>query len=70
MVLVVSMLRELLSDGQEVNNILRLNPDLSLDTTWSVTTDDLIYTIAVETDRILIGGFFTEVNGIAKPSRC
>lgn len=54
------------ADGQEVNNILRLNPDLSLDSSWSVTTDDLIYTIAVETDRILIGGFFTEVNGVAR----
>ena len=50
------------ADGEEVNNIVRLNPDLSLDTSWQVETDNLVYAIAVEDDRILIGGSFSKVN--------
>ncbi|MEX1057523.1 MAG: hypothetical protein WED11_07315, partial [Natronospirillum sp.] len=56
------------ADGQEAHNIIRLNPDLSVDTSWNVTTDNLIYAIAVEPDRILLGGAFDEVNGFPRHS--
>lgn len=50
------------ADGQEVHNIIRLTPDMTVDASWNVEVDDLIYTIAVETDRLLIGGAFSSVN--------
>lgn len=54
------------ADGQEANNILRLNADLSVDTSWGVSTDGTIYTLVAEDDRLLIGGTFEEVNGFAR----
>ncbi len=54
------------ADDQEVHNIIRLNSDLSVDTSWNVTTDDLIYAMIVEPDRILLGGTFDEVNGFER----
>lgn len=38
------------------------------DPTFNATTNDVVRTVAVQADgRILIGGWFTEVNGVPKP---
>ena len=48
-------------------NIARLNPDGSLDTTFSVSCNDRVYEIGVQTNGyVVLGGNFTAVNGIAK----
>ena len=50
------------------NHIARLNPDGSLDTTFNpgVGASDSVRAIAIQADgKILIGGLFTSVNGVA-----
>jgi uncharacterized delta-60 repeat protein len=49
--------------------IARLNPDGSLDTTFdpSAGTDSEVFTTALQTDgKIIIGGYFTNFNGISR----
>ncbi len=56
-------------NGKAINNIARLNPDGSLDATFNVGTGtyDWVESIALQSDgKILIGGWFTKYNGIAR----
>lgn len=56
-------------DGQNVNYIVRLNTDGSLDTSFDVETgfNDVVFTITPQTDgKILVGGWFTSYNGQAQ----
>jgi uncharacterized delta-60 repeat protein len=55
-------------NGIERNYIARLNSDGSLDTSFNVGmgTDDGVYSLAMQNDgKILIGGYFTEYNGVS-----
>lgn len=54
-------------NGQTVKNLVRLNPDGSLDENFSIGTgpNNRVYAIRLLNDgRILIGGWFTSYNGI------
>lgn len=56
-------------DGQERGRVARLNPDGSLDTTFEVGTgaNDTVFALAVQPNSaVLIGGDFTEVNGLPR----
>jgi uncharacterized repeat protein (TIGR01451 family)/uncharacterized delta-60 repeat protein len=57
-----------LANGIVRNRLARLNPDGSLDTTFSTPTtgaDAVVRSLITQTDgRILIGGFFTNINGV------
>ncbi|MBM6498048.1 hypothetical protein H9X54_001870, partial [Flavobacterium macrobrachii] len=56
-------------NGTSKNRIARLNTDGSLDTTFNPgsETNSIIYTAAVQPDgKIIIGGFFTSLNGIIR----
>jgi uncharacterized delta-60 repeat protein len=58
-------------NGVTRNHIARLNANGSLDTAFNPSTDTqaLVYSIAVQTDgKIVIGGFFRLVNGVARNS--
>ncbi len=47
-------------------NMIRLNTNGVLDTTFHVQTDDAIYAVAVQQDgSMLVGGFFTLINGVS-----
>jgi uncharacterized delta-60 repeat protein len=51
-------------NGARYTNLVRLNPDYSVDATFSATTNGSVMAIAVQPDgRIILGGFFTAVNG-------
>ncbi len=54
-------------NGTSVNNIVRLNPDGTLDATFTTSgTNSTVRSIIVQPDgRILIGGIFTSYNGIS-----
>lgn len=53
-------------NGIAAGNIARFNPDGSLDTSFTATTNAPVECVAVQNDgRILIGGYFTKVNGAA-----
>ena len=50
-------------------NIARLNADGSPDNSFSASTDNVVYDVALQTDgKILIGGDFEIVNGVARSS--
>jgi uncharacterized delta-60 repeat protein len=52
--------------GQSHNNLARLNPDGSLDTTFNPDFDGEVFSLVVQNDKkILVGGDFTLVNGQA-----
>ncbi len=57
-----------LANGIARNRLARLNPDGSLDTTFSTPTtgaNAVVRSMLVQSDgRILIGGFFTNINGV------
>lgn len=56
-------------NGVSRNGITRINPDGTLDTTFSIGTgvNNSIYSIAVQTDgKILISGLFTSYNGVTR----
>jgi uncharacterized delta-60 repeat protein/uncharacterized repeat protein (TIGR02543 family) len=56
-------------NGTEVNRIIRLNEDGSLDLDFNIGTgtNDSIYTVALQSDgKILIGGVFTSFNGTTR----
>ncbi|MFU8844478.1 MAG: delta-60 repeat domain-containing protein [Bacteroidales bacterium] len=56
-------------DGTSRNRIARLNPDGSLDLTFNPVSgaDDGVEVITLQSDgRILIGGHFTEYNGVSR----
>jgi len=56
-------------DGTSRNRIARLNPDGSLDLTFNPGSgaDDGVEVITLQSDgRILIGGHFTEYNGVSR----
>ena len=61
-----------MADGVTRNNIARLNPDGSLDANFSLPSDTYgangtVRTVAIQADgRILIGGFFTNFNSVAR----
>src|SRR5207245_1107217 len=45
-------------------NLLRLNTNGTLDTSFSVQADDVVYSLVVQTNSsVVIGGSFTHVNG-------
>jgi len=49
------------------NNLARLNPDGTLDTSFNPTVNSQVNAVVVQPDgKILIGGLFTSVNGIAR----
>ena len=51
-------------NGLTVKNIVRLNQDYSIDSTFNAATNSTVLAIAVQPDgKILIGGLFTNVNG-------
>ncbi len=50
--------------GQPRNNIGRLNPDGSLDTSFDPQADGTVYALAVQPDgKIVVGGEFTQLGG-------
>ena len=56
-------------NGVPINRIARLNPDGSLDTTFNPGwgANEIVYITALQPDgRILVGGNFTEINGITR----
>ena len=54
-------------NGVRQKNIVRLNADFSLDSTFSAETNGTILTVAVQTDgKIVIGGAFTTVGGASR----
>ena len=58
-----------LVNGVARNHIARLNTDGTLDVSFSPTTgaNDSVRAVAIQLDgRVLIGGFFTNVNGVAR----
>ena len=58
--------------GQPRNNIARLNPDGSLDTTFNAgaatpISSNEVYVVVRQSDgKLLIGGYFTMINGVAR----
>lgn len=53
---------KILVGGQNLTNIARLNPDGSLDNSFSLNANDVVYSIAVQIDgKILVGGAFTKL---------
>jgi uncharacterized delta-60 repeat protein len=51
--------------GITQNNIARLNPDGSLDTTFTTGTNGAVHAISLQpNDKILVGGNFTTTNGV------
>lgn len=56
-------------NGNQKNNIVRLNTDGSIDASLNPGTgpNNLIWTMAIQNDgKIMIGGFFTSYNGFAR----
>ena len=55
-------------DGVPHNNVLRLNPDGTVDSSFDVQTDRSTRALLIQPDgKILIAGFFGEVNGVPMP---
>jgi len=55
-------------DGVPHNNVLRLNPDGTVDSSFDVHTDRSTRALLIQPDgKILIAGFFGEVNGVPMP---
>jgi uncharacterized delta-60 repeat protein len=55
-------------DGVPHNNVLRLNPDGTVDSSFDVQTDRSTRALLIQPDgKILIAGFFGEVNGVPRP---
>ena len=55
-------------DGVPHNNVLRLNPDGTVDSSFNVQTDRSTRALLIQPDgKILIAGFFGEVNGVPMP---
>ena len=53
--------------GHAIVNLLRVNPDGSLDSTFQPAIDDAVTAVAVQSDgKILVGGTFTSVGGVAR----
>jgi uncharacterized delta-60 repeat protein len=55
-------------NGAIVNRIVRVNPDGSIDNTFSAGSgpNDTVYSISIQPDgKIVIGGFFNAYNGVA-----
>lgn len=54
-------------NGVRYDNIVRLNPDLSIDSTFAANVYGAILAIAVQTDgKIVVGGDFTAVDGTSR----
>lgn len=54
-------------DGTAISRLARLEPDGTLDTSFTPTLDNTVQVIALQPDgKILIGGDFTTVNGTAR----
>ena len=54
-------------NGNRYRNIVRLNADNSIDSTFNVSTNGTVLAVAVQPDgKILIGGGFTNVNGTTR----
>ncbi len=52
--------------GSSTANLIRLNPDGTLDTSFTATTSGLVNTIILQPDnKILVGGNFAQINGVA-----
>ena len=50
--------------GQSHTNLGRLNPDGSLDASFTAEADNLVYALAVSTDsKIVVGGVFDRLGG-------
>ncbi len=50
--------------GQTKNNLVRLNTDGTVDTTFAADTNGDVYSIIIQSDgQILVGGAFTTVGG-------
>ncbi|HKP05110.1 MAG TPA: delta-60 repeat domain-containing protein [Chthoniobacterales bacterium] len=55
-------------DGVPHNNVLRVNPDGTVDSSFDVHTDRSTRALLIQPDgKILIAGFFGEVNGVPMP---
>ena len=55
-------------DGVPHNNVLRVNPDGTVDSSFDVHTDRSTRAVLIQPDgKILIAGFFGEVNGVPMP---
>lgn len=53
--------------GVRYSGFVRLNPDYSVDPSFSAKTDSLVMSLAIQPDgKIVIGGFFSAVNGVAQ----
>ena len=57
-------------NGQERNGVGRLNPDWSLDPFYPSPggTNGSVYALALQDEKVLIGGFFTTVAGTSQPA--
>ncbi len=52
-------------NGSAAENIVRINPNGTIDATFTAALDDMATTIAVQNDgKILVGGWFSQVNGV------
>jgi hypothetical protein len=59
-------------NGTNVNRLVRLNPDASVDNTFNIGTgpDDAVTMIKVlDSGEMIIGGFFKNFNGVPVPNR-
>lgn len=56
-------------NGVNRNNLARLNPNRTLDTSFNPNPNGSVYTILIQPNgSILLGGIFTEVGGVSRPA--
>jgi len=55
------------ANGQLHVNLMRLHPDGTVDATYNASTDNTVLALAAQADgRVVIGGYFTRVNGAVR----